>query len=56
MGKAGLALGQRAHYRLAQMLFNLWEQEHIILYLRELLGVKKGVPAEAVLMLQQEPF
>ena len=46
MGRTGLALGQRAHYKLALMLLNLWEWEHIICTLREQLGVKKGVPAE----------
>lgn len=47
MGTTGLALGQRAHYKLTLMLLNLWEWEHIILCPeREQLGVRKGVPAE----------
>ena len=46
MGRTGLALRRRAHYKLALMLLNLWEQEHIILYPERAARGKEGVPAE----------
>lgn len=46
MGRTGLTLGQRAHYKLALMLLNLWEWEHIILYPERAAQGKEGDPAE----------